>query len=219
MPVGAFGIRPGPVMAAADYITIDIEGVGAHAARPHKGIDTVLVGAQIINAVQSIVSRNVDPLKSAVVTIPMFQAGNADNVIPQTVQLKGTVRTLEAEVRDVVEKRLHEIVEHTAAAYGAKAKLAYKRNYPVLVNHEKQTDFAASVASQIVGDKLVDTDLPPMMGAEDFSFMLNERPGAFIFIGNGDSAGLHHPQYNFNDETIPVGTSYWVKLIETALAA
>jgi len=218
MPIGAFGLRAGPVMASADYITIDIEGLGAHAARPHKGIDTVLVGAQIINAVQSIVSRNVDPLKSAVVTIPMFRAGTADNVIPQTVQLKGTVRTLEAEVRDLVEKRLHEIVEHTAAAYGAKAKLTYRRNYPVLVNHERQTGFAASVASQIVGEGHVNTDLPPMMGAEDFSFMLNERPGAFIWIGNGDSAGLHHPKYNFNDEVIPVGTSYWVKLVETALA-
>jgi len=219
MPVGAFGIRAGPVMAAADYITIDIEGLGAHAARPHKGIDTVLVAAQIINAVQSVVSRNVDPLKSAVVTIPMVEAGTADNVIPQTVRLKGTVRTLEADVRDFVEKRLHAIVEHTAAAYGAKASLNYRRNYPVLVNHEQQTGFAASVASQIVGDKQVDIDLPPMMGAEDFSFMLNARPGAFIWIGNGDSAGLHHPRYNFNDETIPVGTSYWVKLVETALGA
>jgi hippurate hydrolase len=217
MPVGAFGIRAGPVMAAADYITIDIEGLGAHAARPHKGIDTVLVAAQIIVAVQSVVSRNVDPLKSAVVTIPMVEAGTADNVIPQTVRLKGTVRTLEADVRDFVEKRLHEIVEHTAAAYGAKASLTYQRNYPVLVNHEQQTGFAASVASQIVGDKQVDIDLPPMMGAEDFSFMLNARPGAFIWIGNGDSAGLHHPKYNFNDEVIPVGTSYWVKLVETAL--
>jgi hippurate hydrolase len=219
MPVGAFGIRPGPVMASADYITVDIEGLGAHAARPHKGIDTVLVGAQIVNAVQSVVSRSVDPLKSAVVTIPMFRAGTADNVIPQTVQLRGTVRTLEAEVRDFVEIRLGEIVEHTAAAYGAKAKFTYRRNYPVLVNHDRETDFAASVASQIVGDKHVDTDLPPMMGAEDFSFMLNERPGAFIWIGNGDSAGLHHPKYNFNDEVIPVGTSYWVKLVETALGA
>ena len=219
MPVGAFGIRAGPVMAAADYITIDIEGLGAHAARPHKGIDTVLVAAQIITTVQSVVSRNVDPLKSAVVTIPMIEAGTADNVIPQTVRLKGTVRTLEADVRDFVERRLHEIVEHTAAAYGAKASLNYRRNYPVLVNHEQQTGFAASVASQIVGDKQVDIDLPPMMGAEDFSFMLNARPGAFIWIGNGDSAGLHHPRYNFNDETIPVGTSYWVKLVETALGA
>jgi amidohydrolase len=219
MPVGHFGIRSGPMMAAADYLVIDIEGVGAHAARPHLGIDTVLVGAQIINAIQSVVSRNVDPLKSAVVSIPMFQAGNADNVIPQTVRLRGTARSLDEEVRVLLEKRLHQVVEGTAAAYGAKAKLSYRRNYPVLVNHEQQTGFAASVASQIVGAPQVDTTLPPMMGAEDFSFMLNERPGAFIWVGNGDSAGLHHPSYNFNDETIPFGTSYWVKLVETALPA
>ncbi len=219
MPVGAFGIRSGPMMAAADYLVIDIEGVGAHAARPHLGIDTVLVGAQIINAIQSIVSRNVDPLKSAVVSIPMFQAGNADNVIPQTVRLRGTARSLDEDVRVLLEKRLHEVVEGTAAAYGAKAKLSYRRNYPVLSNHEQQTGFASSVASQIVGGGQVDTTLPPMMGAEDFSFMLLERPGAFIWVGNGESAGLHHPAYNFNDEAIPFGTSYWVKLVETALPA
>jgi amidohydrolase len=219
MPVGAFGIRPGPMMAAADALTIDIEGVGAHAARPHLGVDTVLVGAQIINALQSVVSRNVDPLKSAVVSICMFRAGNTDNVIPQTVQLRGTARSLAAEVRDLLEKRLPVVVESTAAAYGAKAKLTYKRGYPVLVNHEKQTEFAASVASQIAGPDKVDTGLPPMMGAEDFSFMLNARPGAFIWIGNGAGAGLHHPSYNFNDEVIPFGTSYWVKLVETALPA
>ncbi|HJS62959.1 MAG TPA: M20 aminoacylase family protein [Pseudolabrys sp.] len=219
MPVGAFGIRPGPVMAAADALTIDIEGVGAHAARPHLGVDTVLVGAQIINALQSVVSRNVDPLKSAVVSICMFRAGNTDNVIPQTVQLRGTARSLAPEVRDLLEKRLPVVVENTATAYGAKAKLTYKRGYPVLVNHDKQTEFAASVASQIAGQDKVDTGLPPMMGAEDFSFMLNARPGAFIWIGNGASAGLHHPSYNFNDEVIPFGTSYWVKLVETALPA
>ncbi len=218
MPVGSFGINSGPIMAAADYLTIDIEGVGAHAARPHLGIDTVLVGAQIINAMQSVVSRNVDPVKSAVVSITMFKAGNADNVIPQTVRLRGTARTLDEGVRALVEERLHKIVEGTAAAFGAKAKLTYRRNYPVLVNHERQTDFAASVAQQVAGDTHVDTALPPMMGAEDFSFMLNARPGAFIWIGNGDSAGLHHPSYNFNDEAIPFGTSYWVKLAETALA-
>jgi amidohydrolase len=219
MPVGQFGIRQGPMMAAADYLVIDIEGVGAHAARPHLGIDTVLVGAQIINNIQSVVSRNVDPLKSAVVSISMFQAGNADNVIPQTVRLRGTARSLDEEVRVLLEKRLHAVVEGTAQAYGAKAKLTYKRNYPVLVNHELQTDFAATVASQIVGGDKVDTSLPPMMGAEDFSFMLNERPGAFIWVGNGDSAGLHHPAYNFNDDVIPFGTSYWVKLVEIALPA
>jgi amidohydrolase len=218
MPVGAFGIRPGAVMAAADAITIDIEGVGGHAARPHLGIDTVLVGAQIITNIQSVVSRNVDPLKSAVVSVCMFQAGNTDNVIPQTVRLRGTARSLAPEVRDLVEKRLHQVVEGTAAAFGAKAKLTYKRGYPVLENHEQQTGFAAQVASQIVGGSDVST-WPPMMGAEDFSFMLQARPGAFIWIGNGDSAGLHHPAYNFNDDAIPFGTSYWVKLVETALPA
>jgi amidohydrolase len=218
MPVGSFGIRPGPMMAAADYITIDIEGHGAHAARPHLGIDPVVIGAHMITAMQTIVSRNVDPLKSAVVSITMVQAGNADNVIPQTVRLRGTARSLAEEVRVQLEERLNALVEHTAAAFGAKAKLTYRRNYPVLVNHERQTEFAASVAKDIAGEERVDTDLPPMMGAEDFSFMLNERPGAFIWIGNGDSAGLHHPKYNFSDEAIPFGTSYWVKLVETALA-
>jgi len=218
MPVGAFGIRPGPMMAAADYITIDIEGVGGHAARPHLGVDTVLVGAHIITAVQSIVSRNVDPLKSAVVSITMVQAGNTDNVIPQTVRLRGTARSLSEDVREMLEKRLHMVVEGTASAFGAKAKLTYRRNYPVLVNHARETAFAASVASEIAGAKHVDTALPPMMGAEDFSYMLNARPGAFIWVGNGDSAGLHHPAYNFNDDAIPFGTSYWVKLVETALA-
>ena len=217
MPVGRFGVRAGPMMAAADSVTIDIEGVGAHAARPHLGIDTVLVASQIINNIQAIVSRNVDPLKSAVVSITMVRAGNADNVIPQTVQLRGTARSLEAGVRDLLERRLHQVVEGTAAAFGAKAKLNYRRGYPVLVNHEQQSDFAASVAAEIVGAAQVNTALPPMMGAEDFSFMLNARPGAFIWVGNGESAGLHHPAYNFNDDVIPVGTSYWVKLVETAL--
>ena len=217
MPVGQFGIRAGAMMAATDFVAIDIEGVGGHAARPHLGIDTVLVGAQIINAIQSIVSRNVDPLKSGVVSICMFHAGNVENVIPQTAQLRGTARSLAEDVRVLLEKRLHQVVEGTAAAYGAKATLKYVRNYPVLVNHERETDFAASVAKQIAGETNVDTALPPMMGGEDFSFMLNERPGAFIWVGNGDSAGLHHPAYNFNDEVIPLGTSYWVKLVETAL--
>ncbi len=219
MPVGHFGIRSGPMMAAADYICIDIEGVGGHAARPHFSIDPVLVGAQIINNIQSVVSRNVDPLKSAVVSICVFRAGTADNVIPQTVQLRGTARSLDAGVRDLLEKRLYQVVEGTAATFGAKARLTYRRGYPVLENHERQTGFAASVASQIAGDSHVDNTLPPMMGAEDFSYMLQARPGAFIWIGNGESAGLHHPAYNFNDDAIPFGTSYWVKLVETALPA
>jgi len=219
LPIGQFGLRPGPIMAAADHLAIDIEGKGGHAARPHLAIDTVLVGAQIINNIQSIVSRNVDPLKSAVVSICMFHAGNTDNVIPQTAQLRGTARSLSPEVRDILEQRLHDLVENTAKTFGAKATLKYRRGYPVLQNHPAQTDFAARVAGEIAGQDKVDTDMAPVMGAEDFSFMLNARPGAFIFVGNGDSAGLHHPAYNFNDEAIPFGTSYWVKLVETALRA
>ena len=217
LPVGEFSIRPGAIMAAADYIRIDIEGKGAHAARPHLGIDSVLVGAQIVNNLQSIVSRNVDPLESAVVSICVFHAGNADNVIPQTAQLRGTARSLSPQVRDFLEKRVPEIVEGTAKLYGAKATVRYRRGYPVLQNHAAQTDFAAEVAGAIAGKDKVDIDMAPVMGAEDFSYMLNARPGAFIFVGNGDSAGLHHPAYNFNDEAIPFGTSYWVKLVETAL--
>ncbi|HWK95731.1 MAG TPA: M20 aminoacylase family protein [Pseudolabrys sp.] len=219
MPVGEFGINSGPIMAAADYVTIDIEGVGGHAARPHLTIDPVLVGAHIITGIQSVVSRNTDPLKSAVVSICIVEAGSADNIIPQTVRLRGTARTLDDKVQDMVEANLARLVENTGAAFGAKAKLTYRRNYPVLVNHEAETGFAASVAQEIAGKERVNTRLPPMMGAEDFSFMLRKRPGAFIWVGNGDTAGLHHPRYNFNDDAIPVGTSYWVRLVETALPA
>ncbi len=218
LPVGQFSIRPGPLMAAADRVSIEIDGTGGHAARPHLAVDSVLVGAQIINQIQSVVSRNVDPLESAVVSICMFHAGTTDNVIPQTAQLCGTARSLTPQVQELLERRLREIVEGTAKIYGAKAKLTYTRGYPVTSNHERQTAFAASVASEIVGRERVETDMPPVMGAEDFSFMLQARPGAFIFVGNGDSAGLHHPAYNFNDDAIPIGTSYWVRLVETALA-
>ena len=219
LPLGEFALRPGPLMAAADRITIEIEGRGGHAARPHVCVDTVLVGAQIINQIQSIVSRNVDPLHAAVVSICVFQAGSTDNVIPQTAHLRGTARSLTPEVRDLLERRLHEVVTGTAQLYGATAKLTYKRDYPVTRNHERQAAFAASVAAEVVGNARVDDHVAPVMGAEDFSFMLEARPGAFIFVGNGDSAGLHHPAYDFNDEVIPIGTSYWAKLVETALAA
>jgi amidohydrolase len=218
LPVGEFALRPGPLMASADRVTIEIEGRGGHAARPHFSIDTVLIGAQIINQIQSIVARNVDPLEAAVISICVFQAGSTDNVIPQTALLRGTARALTPEVRDLLEKRLHEVVEGTAKLYGATAKLTYKRDYPVTRNHARQAEFAASVAAQVVGKERVDEQVAPVMGAEDFSFMLEARPGAFIFVGNGDSAGLHHPRYDFNDEVIPIGTSYWVKLVETALA-
>ena len=217
LPVGQFALRPGPLMAAADRITIEIEGRGGHAARPHVSVDTVLVGAQIINQIQSIVARNVDPLHAAVISICVFQAGSADNVIPQTALLRGTARSLTPEVRDLLEQRMQAVVTGTARLYGASAKLTYRRDYPVTRNHEREAAFAASVAGEVVGRERVDDAVAPVMGAEDFSFMLEARPGAFIFVGNGDSANLHHPAYDFNDEAIPFGASYWVKLIETAL--
>ena len=218
IPVGAFAIRPGPIMASTDSIDIRIEGLGGHAARPHKCIDSVLVGSQLIVALQTIVSRTVDPLESAVISICEFHAGNARNVIPQTAELHGTVRTLTAETRALVEKRVHEVVKGIAQITGAKIDLVYERGYPVTMNHPAQTDFAIQVAKEISGEANVH-EAPPMMGAEDFSYMLEARPGAFIFCGNGDSAGLHHPAYNFNDEAIVHGTSYWIKLVENALAA
>jgi amidohydrolase len=218
LPVGEFAIRPGPMMAAADHIYIDIEGRSGHAAMPHQSIDSVLVGAQIINQLQSIVARNVDPLKAAVVSICQFNAGDTHNIIPQTARLSGTARSLTPEVQDLVGARLREVVEGTAKLHGAKVKLVYERSYPVTKNHPQQTAFATAVASQVVGSERVDPAVPPVMIAEDFSFMLNARPGAFIFVGNGDSAGLHHASYDFNDEAIPIGTSYWVNLVETAMA-
>jgi len=217
LPVGHFAIRQGPIMASADRLRIEIEGLGGHAAKPHLGVDPVLVGAQIVNQIQSIVSRNTDPLDAAVVSITLFQAGSTDNVIPQNALLRGTARSLSAEVRDTLERRLYEIVEGTARVYGATAKLTYQRDYPVTINHERQTAFAAAVATDVAGPERVETDTRPMMGAEDFSFMLNERPGSYIFVGNGSSAGLHHPAYDFNDEAIPAGTSYWIRLVERAL--
>jgi amidohydrolase len=218
IPVGSFAIRPGPIMAATDSIDIRIEGLGGHAARPHKCIDSVLVGAQLITALQSIVSRTIDPLESAVISICEFHAGNARNVIPQTAELRGTVRTLTAEVRELVEKRVREVVVGVAQMTGAKIDLVYEPGYPVTKNHVAQTEVATQVAREIAGDANVH-EMPPLMGAEDFAYMLEARPGAFIFCGNGDSAGLHHPAYNFNDEAIVYGTSYWIKLVENTLAA
>ena len=218
IPVGSFAIRPGPIMAGGDAVAIRIEGRGGHAARPHTCIDSVLVGAELITALQSIVSRSVDPLQSAVISICEFHAGHARNVIPQTAELKGTVRSLTPKVRALVEKRVREVVAGVAQATGASLDLTYDRGYPVTVNHVPQTDIAMRAAREVAGDANVHT-MPPLMAGEDFAFMLEQRPGALIFCGNGDSAGLHHPAYNFNDEAIVFGTSYWIKLVENTLAA
>src|SRR5690242_1613369 len=218
LPVGSFAIRPGPLMAATDSIDITIEGRGGHAAQPHKCIDSLLVGAQLVTVLQQIVGRNVDPLESAVISICEFHAGNARNVIPQTATLRGTVRTLTPKVRELVEKRVREVVAGTAQITGAKIDLTYTRGYPVTLNHAEQTEVALRAAKEVAGEANVH-EMPPMMGAEDFSYMLEARPGAFIFCGNGDTAGLHHPAYNFNDEAIVYGTSYFIRLVENTLAA
>jgi len=218
IPIGAFAIRPGPIMAATDELNITIKGHGGHASRPHKCIDSVLVGAQLVAALQQIVARNVDPLESAVISVCEFHAGTARNVIPQTAELRGTIRTLTAEVRELVTRRIAEVTAGVAQMTGARIDLDIKRGYPVTVNHAAQTEHATEIARQVAGESNVH-DTPPLMGAEDFSYMLQARPGAFIFCGNGDSAGLHHPAYNFNDEAILYGTSFWIKLVENTLAA
>lgn len=219
IPLGDFAIRSGSITAATDEFAILVEGYGAHAAKPNLATDPVLIGSAIVQNLQSIASRNVDPLECIVVSTTMFNAGQVFNIIPQTAELRGTIRTLNPDVRDIAEKRFHTIVENTAAAFGATAKIDYHRGYPVTSNHADKTEFAAGVASQIVGEERVDANVAPFMVGEDFSYMLQERPGAFIFMGNGDTAGLHHAEYDFNDEAIPIGVSYWARLIETAMAA
>jgi hippurate hydrolase len=219
IPVGQFAIRPGPLLAASDRIHIEVVGKGGHAARPHECIDAVLVGSQIVVAMHSVVSRNIDPLQSGVISLCMFHAGEAVNVIPEKAVLAGTARSLTPAVRDTIERRVIEVAEATAQIHGATAKATYERCYPVTYNHDAQTAFAAKVASEVVGADKVDANTPPLMGGEDFSFMLEARPGAFILIGNGESAGVHHPKYDFNDATSPTGISYWARLAETAMPA
>ncbi|OAP41667.1 M20 aminoacylase family protein [Sinorhizobium americanum] len=219
MPVGHFGSRVGPIMASTDEFTITIKGRGGHAAQPHKTIDPIAIGAQIVSALQTIASRTVDPLASIVVSVTKFNAGFAHNVIPEQAVLAGTVRALTPEVRDTGEARIRQIAESIAGAYGATVDVWYGRNYPVTVNHAEETGHALAVAAAVAGQGNVNAGLDPMMGGEDFSYMLLARPGAFVFIGNGESAGLHHPAYDFNDEVIPHGITYWVKLAEARLAA
>ena len=219
LPVGEFAIRPGPIMAGTDEWTVIVEGLGAHAAQPHNGRDPIVVASQMIAALQTIVSRNVDPLSSAVITVTAMEAGKAYNIIPQHAKFWGTVRTLDRAVRDQVLERMRTILDGIAAAFEVKVDLHIKEGYPVTENHADQTGFAVDVAREVAGDDRVEPNQTPVMGGEDFSFMLLERPGAFIFMGNGDTAGLHHEEYDFNDEAIPHGVSYWARLAERALPA
>ncbi|MFK7892036.1 MAG: M20 aminoacylase family protein [Granulosicoccus sp.] len=218
LPVGEFAIRPGPLMASADEFEIIVKGKGGHAAMPHVCCDSVVVASHIVLALQTIVSRGVRPIDPLVVSVTTLEVeGNAYNVIPQTVRMRGTVRTFDESVRHATKQRVIEIAQRTASVFGADADVVYRDGYPPTVNHATQTDFVVQVASQLVGEEKVDADRPPMMGAEDFSYLLNERPGAFIFLGNGESANLHHPEYDFNDDALSVGCRYWMQLVSAAM--
>ena len=217
--LGRFAIRPGAMMAAADRFLIAIEGRGGHAARPHDCVDPTLVACHVVVALQSIVARNVDPLDSAVISACVVKAGDVGNVIPQTASLEGTVRSLTPATRALCQARIGEVASGIAAAFGATARVEYRRGYPVTFNHADQTAFLARAAEEVSGAAGVDADIPPLMGAEDFSYMLERRPGAYIFLGTGEGAGLHNPNYDFNDEAAPYGVSLWAKVVETGMPA
>jgi len=218
VPVGEFATRPGPLMACADQFDLVVEGRGGHAAMPHMCVDAMLVAAEIVIGLQSIASRNVRPVDPVVVTVTAMRVdGDAYNVIPDKVYLRGTVRAFDEDVRLLAKRRVGEIAAGIAAAHGATTTLDYQDGYPATVNDIEETAFVADVARAVAGEGKVDTDKSPVMGAEDFSYMLNERPGAFIFCGNGDTASLHHPEYDFDDAALRHGCAYWVTLVESAL--
>ena len=218
IPVGEFAICDGAIWASTDEFEITLTGRGGHAAYPHTATDTIVAGANVVTALQTVASRNTNPLESLVISVTKFHAGTAMNVLPEQTVISGTIRTLKNELRDLAESRLKGIVDNIAATYDMKADVHYKRNYPVTVNHNEQTALAASVAAEIAGADKVDTKASPNMGAEDFAYMLEQRPGTYIMVGNGDTPALHNAAYDFNDDAIPYGVSYWVKLAERALA-
>jgi amidohydrolase len=226
--VGTFGVTAGPMMASSNEFEVVIKGKGAHAAQPHKGIDPIMVAIQIAQSWQTIISRNKSPLDAGVLSITQIHSGSATNVIPDEATLVGTVRTFTTQVLDQIEQRMRAIAEHTAMAFDATVDFRFHRNYPPLINHAKETAFAIEVIKSIVGESNVDASVEPTMGAEDFSFMLQEKPGCYVFIGNGEGdhretghglgpCNLHNPSYDFNDDLLPLGATYWVRLAETYL--
>ena len=219
IPQGHFGIRPGAQMASSDYWDITVEGHGGHAAFPHTCVDPVVAAGQLVQAFQSIVSRTLDPLTTGVLSITMLRAGDTHNVIPQTATLGGTVRALSEETRQMVRRRMTEICEGTEKALGVRIALDYREGYPPTRNHVGETKAAVAAAAAVAGADKVDSETRPVMGSEDFSYMLLEKPGAYIFLGNGDSADLHNPGYDFNDDALELGISYWVQLARDRLAA
>ena len=219
-PAGTFFTRPGPVMAASASFDLQVVGRGAHAARPEGGHDPVVAAAHVVTALQSVVSRTISPFDTAVVSITQIHGGDAYNIIPEEVRICGNCRAYRTEVMDRMEATIRRVAENTAAAHGATARLDFRRGYPPLVNHARETGLACDAAAQVVGEANVNRDGTPRMASEDFSYMLEARPGAFIFLGNGDGEGtcdVHNPRYDFNDEILPVGASYFARLIEMTL--
>lgn len=228
--VGTFGVTAGPMMASSNEFEVIVRGKGAHAAQPHKGIDPIMAAIQIAQSWQTIVSRNASPLESVVLSVTQIHSGSATNVIPDEATLIGTVRCFSDAMIDLVERRMQTIAQHVAAAFDATVDFEFKRNYPPLVNHPKETAFAADVMRAIVGAENVDHQVEPTMGAEDFAYFLQSKPGCYVFIGNGDGAhrdmghglgpcNLHNPSYDFNDDLLPIGATYWVRLAEAYLQA
>jgi len=216
-PVGKMMFRSGPFMAACDTVNITIRGKGGHAARPHMTVDPILVAGSLVVALQSIVSRNIDPNETAVVTIGSLHSGDASNVIPETARLEMSVRSFDAGVRKILEERIRTLVENHSAGYGAVAEIDYIPGYPVLVNHAQETEFAQEVAKELLGEENVVENLPPISGGEDFAYFLQNKPGCFLRLGNGNSAVLHNPAYNFNDDSLSFGAAFWTRLVERYL--
>ena len=221
LAAGEIAVRTGPMMAACDEFEITVEGTGAHGAMPHLGIDPIVAAAQIVTGLQSIVARTMDPLEAGVVSVTKIHGGDAFNVIPQAVELAGTVRTFKPEVRETIAAGIERIATSTAAALGARARVTVEGRFPATVNTAEETARAEAAAQAVVGAERVHNDLAPCMGSEDFAYMLRARPGSYVWIGNGAGAGgcfLHNPGYDFNDEVLPVGASYWATLVERELA-
>ena len=226
---GSMGVKVGPMMASSNEFEVIIKGKGAHAAQPHMGIDPIMVAVQIAQSWQTIISRNKNPLEPGVLSITQIHSGSGTNIIPDSASLIGTVRTFTIESLDLIEKRMREIAEHTAAAFGTTMEFKFKRNYPPLINHEPETLFAIEVMKDVLGKDQVQANVEPTMGSEDFAFMLQEKPGCYVFIGNGDGdhrtlghglgpCNLHNPSYDFNDSLLPIGATYWARLAEKFLS-
>lgn len=227
---GGMGVKVGPMMASSNEFEVIIKGKGAHAAQPHMGIDPIMVAVQIAQSWQTIISRNKSPIEAGVLSITQIHSGSATNIIPNSASLIGTVRTFTLPVLDLIESRMREIAEHTAAAFGATIEFRFHRNYPPLINHDLETQFAVGVMEEVVGKERVNSQVEPTMGSEDFAFMLLEKPGCYVFIGNGDGdhrmqghglgpCNLHNPSYDFNDDLLPIGATYWVRLAERFLSS